>query len=160
MAHEPAAQTLQSTALVHEAYLRLLGGEEVKWGSRSHFFKAASVAMRRIRVEAARRRMRLRRGGDRARFSLDQRDAIYEKDPVELLAVDEALGELARVYPRKAEIVTLRYFGGLTVDETAEALDVSPRTVDSEWRFARAWLHRRLDVSTAALANERPRASQ
>ena len=141
---ERAGNGLQTTLLVHEAYLRLVGAVPVDWHSRGHFFSAAANAMRRIRVDYARSRRSRKRGGGRPRAGLPEETAAFDDDPETLLAVDEALVRLAQHDGRKAEIVTLRFFGGLSVDETAEALGIAPRTVDSEWRFARAWLYREL----------------
>lgn len=144
MADEAPGRTLQATALVHEAYLRLVGDGDRQWVNRKHFFAAAARAMRRIRIDDARRRKSLKRGGgDRAR-PLQHDPAQDGQNLDELLAVDEALAGLEKSDPRKAEIVMLRYFAGLSGDEIAEALGLSPRTVDSEWRFARVWLHREL----------------
>jgi RNA polymerase sigma factor (TIGR02999 family) len=138
---EHAGAGLQTTLLVHEAYLRLVGDVPVDWNSRGHFFSAAANAMRRIRVDDARKRGRHKRGGGRRPGELGEQVAASDCDPAGVLALDEALQRLAQHDRRKAEVVTLRFFGGLSVDETAEALGISPRTVDSEWRFARAWLH-------------------
>jgi RNA polymerase sigma factor (TIGR02999 family) len=143
LAAEPAGR-LDTTALVHEAYLRLFGQGPAAWTNRGHFFAAAANAMRRIRVDYARTRRSLKRGGDRHRATLPDEIAVFDDDPEMVLAVDEALGRLAQLDRRKAEVVTFRFFGGLSVDETAEALGIAPRTVDSEWRFARAWLHNAL----------------
>ena len=144
MADEPPGRMLQPTSLVHEAYLRLFGDEAVQWANRRHFFAAAARAMRRIRVEEARRRRCLKRRGGRQRVSIDEAATVLKQDPTEVLAVDEALNRLQEVDPRQAQVVQLRYFAALTVDETAHALDLSPKTVNNEWRFARAWLHRQL----------------
>src|SRR5215510_1096308 len=136
-------QTLQPTALVHEAYLRVAGnGEDRHWDRRGHFFAAAALAMRRILVERARHYQRIRHGSAAERVELDS--GIMRVDPslVDLVAVDEALTRLERTDPRKAQIVSLRYFAGLSIEETAGALDLSPATVKNEWKFARAWLHR------------------
>lgn len=138
------AGRLDTTALVHEAYLRLFGQGPAAWTHRGHFFAAAANAMRRIRVDYARSRRSLKRGGDRHHATLPDEIAAFDDDPETVLAVDEALQRLAEHDHRKAEIVTFRFFGGLSVDETAEALGIAPRTVDSEWRFAKAWLHREL----------------
>src|SRR5436190_2764382 len=137
-------QTLQATALVHEAYLRVSGDEDRRWERRGHFFAAAALAMRRILVERARYYQRVRHGGDDERVDLDS--GIMRADPAltDLVAVDEALTRLEQTDPRKAQIVSLRYFAGLSVEETAAALDLSPATVKHEWKFARAWLHRAL----------------
>ncbi len=156
MAHEQVGGTLQPTSLVHEAYLRLVGDHDVKWANRRHFFVAAAEAMRRIRIDAARRRRRLKRGGDQRRVPLQDAAAVWDRDPVEVIVIDDALTKLKEIDPRKAEVVSLRYFAGLTVDETAGILDVSSRTVESEWHFARAWLHRELkrgDTTTSVKGN-------
>ncbi len=146
MAAEAPGRTLQPTALVHETYIRLFGNGPVDWANRKHFFAAAAMAMRRIRIDDARRRNRQKRGAG-ARQQADGEDPpCFDQDPAEVLAVDEALEKLERKQPRLAEVVTLRYFAGLSVDETAEALGVAPRTVDGDWRLAKAWLHRELSV--------------
>jgi RNA polymerase sigma factor (TIGR02999 family) len=144
LAGEPVVARGHPTSLVHEAYLRLTADVPIDWANRRHFFGAAAQAMRRIRVDDARRRGRIKRGGGQQPQPLSDEPAAPEADPVDLLALDEALDKLAGEYPRTAEVVTLRFFGELSVEETADALGVSPRTVDSEWQFARAWLHREL----------------
>ncbi len=136
--------SLDSTTLVHEAYLRLVGPEPVQWENRRHFFGAAARAMRQIRVDDARRRGCARRGRDHELSPLDDQQPFLDDDPIEVLAVDEAIRTLEQVAPRRAEVVMLRYFVGLSIDETAEVLNIAPRTVDEEWRFAKAWLHREL----------------
>lgn len=141
---EATGRTLQPTALVSEVYLRLFGGETACFENRRHFFAAAAEAMRRIRTDDARTRNRLKRGGGRRHGSLEDAPGAFDQDPAEVLAVDEALNKLRHEDPRKADVVTYRYFAGLTIDETAEAMGLSPRTIDSEWRFARAWLYREL----------------
>ena len=141
MARELADGILQPTALVHEAFLRLTAGENVPWTNRRHFFAAAAKAMRRIRIDDARTRRRLKRGGGTYE-RIDVEPVVFDQDPDQVLAVDEAIEKLRALDPRKAEVVTMRYFAGLTVDETADALNLSPRTVDRELRFAHAWLHR------------------
>lgn len=143
LAREPAGQTLQPTALVHEAYLRLIGPDddsERRWDDRGHFFAAAAEAMRRILIENARRKHAQKRGGGIARRDLAEGEVAAPEPPEDLLALDEALGKLEAANPRAAELVKLRYFAGLTVKQAAEVLDVSPRTVDSDWAYARAWL--------------------
>jgi RNA polymerase sigma factor (TIGR02999 family) len=147
LAQEKPGQTLQATALVHEAYMRLVGTGEVQhWDSRGHFFAAAAEAMRRILVEAARRKGSAKRGGDLVRRELDEGDAVIEAgDPDRLLALDEALTKLAASEPELAKLVELRFFTGLGVEETAKALGVSPRTVKRDWSYARAWLRREMD---------------
>ena len=143
LAHGNPGQTLQATALVHEAYLRLVDVEQAQhWDSRGHFFAAAAEAMRRILVDKARARRRLKRGGDRQRVDLDELELAIEGPSDDLLALDEALTKLAAKHPDKAELVKLRYFAGLSVDEAARALGISPATADRYWTFARAWLYR------------------
>jgi RNA polymerase sigma factor (TIGR02999 family) len=145
MAAEAPGVTLQATALVHEAYLRLVDdGAEHNWDSRGHFFAAAAEAMRRILVDVARRRNSVKRGGDRARETLHE-SLIAAETPDDLLAVDAALQRLELTDPRAAELVKLRYFAGLTLREAAAALGVSPRTADDVWAYARAWLFRELN---------------
>jgi len=145
MAHEPPGQTLQPTALVHEAYVRLVDAKNVRWDSRGHFFAAAARAMRQILVNRALRRRALKRGGDRRRVSLDGVEPIADDwPPDQVVALDEALDRLERVDPRKTKIVMLRFFAGLTIEETAEALGISRTTVKDEWRFAKAWLYREI----------------
>jgi RNA polymerase sigma factor (TIGR02999 family) len=144
LAQEKPGQTLNATALVHEAYLRLTG--EQQFTNRRHFFAAAAEAMRRILVENARRKHRYRHGGDLQRQEL-QPDNIASPEPdEELLALDVALAKLAQHDPLKARLVELRYFAGLTGDQAAEVLDISPSTADRHWVFARAWLRRELGV--------------
>jgi RNA polymerase sigma factor (TIGR02999 family) len=150
LAGDAVRRGLQPTALVHEAYLRLVGGADVAWNSRRHFFAAAAQAMRRIRIEDARRQHRLKRGAGQQPAELHEEPAQPDSDPLEILAIDEALHKLEQQDPRKAEIVALRFFAGLSIDETARVLDVSPRTVDAEWRFAKAWFHRELSAGDAA----------
>jgi RNA polymerase sigma factor (TIGR02999 family) len=143
MARERPGQTLQATALVHEAYLRLVDGAQAQhWNSRRHFFAAAAEAMRRILVEQARRKRTERHGGQRRRCSLDGLDLVHEAPHEDLLALDEALNRLAAEHPDKAELVKLRYFAGLSIDDTAHALGISPATVKRRWEFARVWLFR------------------
>ena len=142
LAQEKAGQTLQPTALVHEAYLRLVGGNpDRSWNGRGHFFAAAAEAMRRILVEAARRKGRVRHGGDRPRVDLDPADLSAEADD-DLLALDEALTRLAAIDPPAARLVELRFFAGLTMPEAAEALGVPLRSAERNWMYARAWLRR------------------
>ncbi|HKB01081.1 MAG TPA: ECF-type sigma factor [Gemmataceae bacterium] len=148
LAHERAGHTLQPTALVHEAYLRLVGGgDEENWNSRGHFFAAAAEAMRRILVEAARRRRAAKHGGGRAREELDA-DLVAAAQPREdLLALDEALDKLAATNRPAAELVQLRYFAGLTLPDAAEALGMAPRTAGRLWAYARAWLRREVEAT-------------
>lgn len=140
MAGERAEHTLDATALVHEAYLRLVGDKEMEWKSRRHFFGAAAEAMRRVLVDHARRVKSQKRGGDRARLSITVADMGEEGDPDRLLALDEALTRLETEDPRAAEVARMRFFAGLGVAETALALEVSERTVMREWSYARARL--------------------
>lgn len=144
MAHLPPGQTLQPTALVHEAYLRLTDKSDVSWESRRHFFFAAARAMRDILVEQARRRAGPVRGGGRHRQNLDDACAVIEPPAENVLAVSEALEELEKQDPVKAQIVLLRYFSGLTTAETAEVLGLAERSLDRQWRYIRAWLLKRL----------------
>jgi len=144
LAHEPTGQTLQSTALVHEAYLRLVNVEhQQRWDSRGHFFAAAAEAMRRILVENARRKGSLKQGGKLARRELHESRiaAPREDEDEELLALDEALDRLTETDSQAAQLVKLRYFSGLTIPQAAELLDVSPRTANRLWSYAKAWLH-------------------
>lgn len=141
---ERHGQTLQATALVHEAYLRLLGDQHLQWQNRAHFCAIAANAMRQILIERARARRAAKRGGSRARITLDEGLIADEGVSVDLLALDEALERLAALDATQAKIVELRFFGGLTVEETAEALEISPATVKRGWAVARAWLRREL----------------
>jgi RNA polymerase sigma factor (TIGR02999 family) len=153
MAHERPGLTLQPTALVHEAYLRLVGNTDVKWNSRGHFFGAAAQAMRRILVEAARSRKQLKRGGGRSRVELEDGMAVFDPNDVDHEELDKALTRLEAKDPRKGQVVMLRYFAGLGVEETAEALGVSPATVKNDWAYARAWLFQELSTKKAAPGN-------
>jgi RNA polymerase sigma factor (TIGR02999 family) len=144
LAREAPGQTLTPTALVHEAYLRVAGDSQVCWEGRRHFFFAAARAMREILVEQARRKAGPQRGGDRRRQELDDACAVLEPPADDVLAVHEALEELEERDPLEAQIVLLRYFTGMTMDETAEVLGVPARTLDRRWRYIRAWLMKRL----------------
>jgi RNA polymerase sigma factor (TIGR02999 family) len=145
LAQERPGQTLQATALVHEAYVRLVDAEEAgAWNNRGHFFAAAAEAMRRILVNRARDKRRLKRGGDRDRVELEEVAIAGEAGAPDILALDEALDELAREEPACAELVKLRYFAGLTQEEAAQALGVTRRTANRYWAFARAWLRQAL----------------
>jgi RNA polymerase sigma factor (TIGR02999 family) len=145
LSREAPGLTLQPTALVHEAYLRLVGGAGgARWDSRGHFFAAAAEAMRRILVENARRKHSLKRGGDRVRHKLDEAELLAPEPQEDLLALDEALTQLAAADRPAADLVQLRYFGGLTIPEAAGVLGISPRTADRLWTYARAWLHERV----------------
>jgi RNA polymerase sigma factor (TIGR02999 family) len=145
LAQEKPGQTLQATALVHEAYLRLVDVDRVqRWDSRGHFFAAAAEAMRRILVDRAREKGRVKRGGKRKKLNIDALDLATTATPDQLLAVDEALAKLARDDPAAARLVELRYFAGLTVDEAGHALGISTATAYRHWNYARAWLHNEL----------------
>jgi RNA polymerase sigma factor (TIGR02999 family) len=147
LARERGGHTLQSTALVHEAYLKLVDQSRVGWQSRSHFFGLAAQMMRRILVDHARRARRLKRGSGVARVQLDEvraAGAARVADPVDALTMDHALRELETIDTRQARIVELRFYAGLTVEEAAEVLELSPATVKREWAMARAWLYRRV----------------
>ena len=142
MAHENPGQTLQPTELVHEAYLRLVGSEEPssKWQGRGHFFAAAAESMRRILVERARRKSRHKRGGGRTRQELEPDQIAAPEVSEDLLALDEALAKLAESEPRVAQLVQLRYFGGLTIKQAAAIVGISTRSADADWAYARSWL--------------------
>jgi RNA polymerase sigma factor (TIGR02999 family) len=145
LAQEKPGQTLQATALVHEAYLRLVGPDlDRHWSGRGHFFAAAAEAMRRILIENARRKKADKRGGRRARVSLDRVDAVTVAPPDELLALDESLERLGRHDPVAGQLVKLRYYAGLSLEQAAEALGVSSATAYRHWTFGRAWLHGQL----------------
>jgi RNA polymerase sigma factor (TIGR02999 family) len=146
LAREGRGHSLQPTSLVHEAYLRLLGGEEYDWANRRQFFAAAAKSMRRIRIDDARRRKRLKRGGavDKEALDGDAGAPAFDDDPSEVLAVHDALSELEQVAPRAAAVVEQRYFGGMSMPEVADALGISARTAEYDWHYARAWLRRSL----------------
>lgn len=145
LAQERPNHTLQATALVNEAYLLLVDQREVRWQNRAQFFALAAQVMRHILVDYARRRARAKRGGDQQHVSLDEAVIVSGERGVELIALDDALNELAAIDPRRSQVVELRYFGGLNVEETAEVLNVSPVTVMRDWSAARAWLYRYMD---------------
>jgi RNA polymerase sigma factor (TIGR02999 family) len=145
LAREKPGQTLQATALVHEAYLRLVGPQDTGWDGRGHFFAAAAEAMRRILVEKARHKRRRRHGGGLRRVDLDQAAAGDDAPAGDLLALHEALDHLAAEEPVAAEVVKLRYFAGLTAEQAASALGISLRTANRHWAYARAWLYSRLN---------------
>ena len=144
LSRERPGHTLQATALVHEAYLRLADSDGQGWKSRTYFFGAAAEAMRRILVENARRKGRLKRGGDRVRVDLLDGDLATDGRSDDLVALDEALTELAKTDATKAELVKLRYFAGLTIEQAAELLSISPATAKRHWAYARAWLYGRI----------------
>jgi RNA polymerase sigma factor (TIGR02999 family) len=144
LAQRPPGQTLQPTALVHEAYLRLVGRQDPGWDGRGHFFAAAARAMREILVEQARRKAAQKRGGDRQRAASELAEPVIEPPSDNVLAVDEAVRSLEEDDPRKGQIVNLRFFARMTNAETAEALGVSVGTIEREWRYIRTWLRRAL----------------
>ena len=152
LAEEKPGQTLQATALVHEAYLRLVGNDQ-PWNGRGHFFAAAAEAMRRILVEAARRKARVRHGGGRQRLELDAAILSMEMPPEQFLALDEALSRLAGRDPQAARLVSLHCFAGLSVEQAAEALGVSARTAYRDWAFAQAWLYREVNGAEPPAGN-------
>jgi RNA polymerase sigma factor (TIGR02999 family) len=142
MAQEPAGQTLEATALVHEAYVRLVDSEEKpKWNHRGHFFAAAAEAMRRILVDKARRKHRVKHGGEHHRVELDDERLVCAVPSDQMVALDEALERFAQEEPEKAQLVKLRFFAGLSIEEAAEALGISRATAARHWTYARAWLH-------------------
>ena len=144
MRRERPDHTLQATALVHEAYLRLFNGESFRWENRKQLFGSMAHIMRNLLVDHARKRRSDKRGGENRKLSLDEALVASDDQSANMLALNEALEELGRLNQRQVKVVELRYFGGLTVDETADALDVSPETVKLDWRFAKAWLNQRL----------------
>jgi RNA polymerase sigma factor (TIGR02999 family) len=144
LSREAPGQTLQATALVHEAYLRLIGDESQTWDGRGHFFAAAAEAMRRILVDNARRKKSSKRGGERGRIAMTDVDVASPMPSEELIALDEALQELEREAPEKADLVKLRFFAGLNIDQAAQALGISRATAIRHWSFARAWIYHRV----------------
>ena len=145
MSHERPDQTLQATALVHEAFVRLVDVNNAQqWNSRGHFFSAAAEAMRRILVENARRRRQLERGAGFHKAEVDEIAIVADNIQEDLIALDEALTKLTGTDPQAARLIQLRYFVGLSIPDAAKALDISPRTADRLWAFARAWLHREI----------------
>lgn len=141
---ERPGHTLQTTALVHEAYLKLIDQRDARWQNRAHFFAIAAQAMRRILIDSARKRGAVKRGGPGEKVSLTEAAGISLEPDSALLALDEALVALAEIDPEQSRIVELRYFGGLTIEETAEVMKLSPATIKREWAMARAWLHQAL----------------
>ena len=141
---EHAGHTLQTTALIHEAYIRLVDQKRVQWQNRAHFFGIAAQLMRRILVDHARSKHRVKRGGSDVRVSLAEASLTVKARDLDVLAIDEALDRLAQVDERQAKVVELRFFSGLSVEETAEVLQISPATVKREWSMAKAWLHREI----------------
>lgn len=150
LAQEKPGQTLQATALVHEAYLRMVGGDDHKvWDNKGHFFAAAAEAMRRILIEQARSKRSLRHGGDRNRQDIEYLSIIAPEPSLDVLAVNEALEKFELIDPSKASLVKLRYFAGLTIPQAAAALGISTTTADRHWAYARAWLHAELGLHRA-----------
>ncbi len=144
MQQERAGHTLQTTALVNEAYVRLVGQQKIEWQSRAHFFAVTAQVMRHVLIDHARQRHYAKRGGGAQHVSLGDASLMTQERAAELVALDEALDELAQLDPRKGRVVELRYFGGLSLEETAEVLKVSLMTVRRDWRAAKAWLYRRM----------------
>ena len=141
---EKSDHTLQPTALVHEAYIKLIDISDISWQDRAHFFAVSANIMRHILVDHARAKLAEKRGGDAHRISLEDADSLSSEPDIDLLAVDEALNELAKFDEQQSRIVELRFFGGLTIEETAHVAGISPATVKREWAMAKAWLHRKL----------------
>lgn len=144
MSQEAPGHTLQATALVHEAYIRLVGPNAPSWSSRAHFFAAAAEAMRRILIENARRKQRLKHGVNRQRVDLDDIDITIEGPSIDLIALDEALSKLAKEDPAAADLVKMRFFAGLTLDQVAAVMGISRRTADRNWAYAKAWLYQQI----------------
>ena len=144
ISRERPGNTLQTTALAHEAYLRLVDANRVRWQNRNHFFAVAAQTMRHILVDLARARHNLKRGDGAQQVSLDEVMVASPERGVDMFALDEALGRLAALNPRQSQVVELRYFGGLTEEEVGEVINISPRTVRSEWKLAKVWLYREL----------------
>jgi len=147
MANESPDQTLQPTALVHEAWLRLTGKENIQWNGRAHFFAAAAEAMRRILIDNARRKLALRHGGGQQRVDVLEQDIAAHGDDEQLLAINEALEKFAAQDKQKAELVKLRFFVGLTIEEAADILGISAATAKRQWTYARAWLHAEMNAA-------------
>jgi RNA polymerase sigma factor (TIGR02999 family) len=149
LSRESSGHTLQSTALVHEAYMKLVGQRSARWQNRAHFFAIAAQMMRRILVDHARHQHRLKRGGSAPALLLDESVVAAPESEVDLLSLDDALTALARIDPRGARVVELRFFSGLTIEETAAVMEVSPGTVKRDWNTARAWLYREIGAEPA-----------
>lgn len=147
LAGQSAGHTLQPTALIHEAYFRLVGAADRHWENRAHFFRVAAKAMRNVLIDHARARLSVKRGGDQKGLTFDEACTTSGKRVASVVALDDALTDLHRLNQRQAAVVELKYFGGLTVEETAEVLQVSPETVMRDWRAAKAWLHTQLTSS-------------
>jgi len=152
MRAERADHTLQTTALVHEAYMRLVNQNRVTWKNRAHFFGIAAQMMRRILIDHARSQRYEKRGGGALKLSLDEVAVLSSEQATEMIALDQALVDLERFDPRKSRVVELKFFGGLTTEEAAEVLEVSKRTIESDWSFAQAWLYR--EMSDAVMSGE------
>lgn len=148
MSQEKPGQTLQATALVHEAYIRLVGAQNQNWSGRTHFFTAAAEAMRRILIDNARRKQRLKHGGDRQKVNLTDAEYASEKSSDELIALDEALTRLAEIDKTKADLVKLRYFAGLSLEQAAAVLNLPERTAKRYWAHARAWLYKQVTAES------------
>ena len=148
MRRERAGATLQTTALVNEAYMRLVDQKNVQWQNRAHFFAIAAQLMRRILIDRARKRYNSKRGGDVRKVSLDQAAIVSTGRSGDLVALDEALTDLEAIDQRKSKVVELRFFGGLNIEETAEVMSISPATVQREWSMAKAWLYREISQNT------------
>lgn len=148
MAGQTPGHTLQTTALIHEAFLKLVGQEDKRWQNRAHFFGVAAQAMRHILVDYARARQATKRGGEARAVSLDKAALVTNDQAGEVVALDDALSRLAELAPRQSRVVELRYFGGLSIEETAEVLKISPETVTRDWRMAKVWLLRELQQSS------------
>lgn len=149
MSRERQGHTLQTTALVNEAYIRLAAAKDINWQSRAHFFALAASIMRRIMIDYARRRRNQQHGAGALRVTLDEAALVADERGTELLALDEALDELTLKYPRKGRVIELRFFGGLTVEEAATVLKIDARTVKRDWLFARAWLHNKISEGSS-----------
>jgi RNA polymerase sigma factor (TIGR02999 family) len=150
MAREHAGHTLQGTALVNEAYLRLVDQHQIRWQNRAHFFAISAQMMRRILVDYARKRLYAKRGGGAVKVSLTEAEALNDEKAADVAALDDALTRLAEIDPRQSQVVELKYFGGLTIPETAEALNLSHDMVKREWATAKAWLYREMSPSPGA----------
>lgn len=145
MASENPGHTLQATALVHEVFLKLVGDRKIPWQNQGHFYAAAAQSMRRVLLDHAKAKGRKKRGGNRKKMPLNVADLAIDENSEQILALDAALCRLEEQNPEAASVVRLRFYAGLSVDQTAEALDMAPRTVDRRWKFARAWLYKALD---------------
>jgi RNA polymerase sigma factor (TIGR02999 family) len=149
MARQPPEHTLQTTALIHEAYMKLVGQEEKHWQNRAHFYGVAAQAMRHILVDYARARHAAKRGGDARAVTLEEAAVAANERVADIVALDDALNRLEKLAPRQSRVVELRYFGGMSVEETSQVLNVSPETVTRDWRMAKAWLLRELQPDEA-----------